>query len=514
MKFGKNTLFGFKPRAPLFVPHRVLLEMEEELGRPTFQGVPIGATLADLFLQDLYLGKNRWAVADAWKARLRYAAHWLLGPRIRRSHRANVPTPTPGKILVTWLAERPHFRDLVMPVIKAVGPGLCIVLCARSSMLEKLPEGCEGYSWDQLAPPDLAAWRRDYRRCAGRWHKTLRTALRKHGLPRRIAPHIQDTMLVNSQVVAQIGTFLELARPRAVLTEFDRSPTSSCLVKAAQHRGVPTFTMIHGVVNPPYGMIPLLADLALCWGERQREQFIELGTDPRRLRVVGCQRLNPELEALPASVKSKLGLPLEQPLVMLATNPIAMEDRRTLARTFCEGVVAHEALSAIVRLHPSERLDDYRTLIEEYPSVRFLGNETLSLDESIAAADVVVCHNSGVGHDALIKGRLVVVLDVLPTPLGNGTELIEEAGCPRARGAREFLHVLTRVLTDPLGRSGLEESRARYVHGFCSTFGEDAARNIARILLRAEDFSEHQPRPSGESVEDDDPSNSRRLRAI
>ena len=59
------------------------------------------------------------------------------------------------------------------------------------------------------------------------------------------------------------------------------------------------------------------------------------------------------------------------------------------------------------------------------PFHSFYDNSAFSLDDALAAADIVVVQNSGVGGDALVKGKLVVVLSVDGAPLGHGAELVQ-----------------------------------------------------------------------------------------
>ena len=56
--------------------------------------------------------------------------------------------------------------------------------------------------------------------------------------------------------------------------------------------------------------------------------------------------------------------------------------------------------------------------------------------------------NSGLGSDALVKRRLVIVLDLPTMHLGHGRELIERASCPRVANAEELAVALRYLLFD------------------------------------------------------------------
>ncbi len=102
----------------------------------------------------------------------------------------------------------------------------------------------------------------------------------------------------------------------------------------------------------------------------------------------------------------------------------------------------------------------------------------------MAACDLVVVHNSGLGNDALVFNRLVVLLDVLATPLNNGRVLAEKAASPVARTPDELRQIVDRILADRQYRHDLHDRAEAYVHGFCAAFGTDAARNVAAEVMR------------------------------
>ena len=60
----------------------------------------------------------------------------------------------------------------------------------------------------------------------------------------------------------------------------------------------------------------------------------------------------------------------------------------------------------------------------------------------------MVVQNSGVGGDALVKGKLVVVLSVDGAPLGHGAELVQKAGCPLASSSDDLFYEIQQLLSD------------------------------------------------------------------
>jgi glycosyltransferase involved in cell wall biosynthesis len=277
--------------------------------------------------------------------------------------------------------------------------------------------------------------------------------------------------------------FLRAIRPAVVVTDYDRNDRWSRLVLCARQLGIPTLSLVHGVINDQaVTFVPVLADKIFCWGESQRRQLIAAGEKRAEILIGGCPRLTRDLSMTPAEARTRLGLPVEKPVIMLGTTPVHERDRREMAELFCVAAGAVQGVSAVVRLHPSEQLDTYAPVAKRHPNVRFLRNRDATLDEALAAADIVVVPNSGFGSDALVRRRFVIVLDLPTMRLGHGRELIEQAGCPRATNAEELASAVQDLLTNEPERQRHFAAAERYVTDFCAFFGSDSARRIAAAV--------------------------------
>jgi hypothetical protein len=454
-------------------------EIEAELCSPTFRGVPIGMTLADFGMMELYLGRGDWSLTTRLRNRLSRIKNTLRPRQVGRS----VPALPTGRILVTWLNPNYRLRDLVFPVLHELGPDRSLVLCAAADMPSLVPAGFQAFHWEQMRQYDAAAWRADWRRCWPEWRRRLRALCRKHRLPGGAYDRIAIRMLGATQQVAACLEWLPILRPAAILTESDREKTWSCLVLSARLLGIPTFTLVHGVLNDrAFPFTPVLADKVLCWGEMQRKQFLDEGEDPAKLLIAGCPRMTRELDVTQADARRKLGMPVDKPLVLLGTTMVDDANRREMAEIFCAAIAELDGVSAAVRLHPAESLDTYDPVAERYPDVRFMKNSDATLDETLAAADLVVVPSSGLGSDALVKHRLTIVLDLPTLRAGHGQDLITLASCPCATNARELAGAIRRLLFDENERQRHFAAAERYVAAFCEFFGQQSARRVARLV--------------------------------
>jgi len=472
----------------------VLRDIEAELSQPLFRGVPIGPALSSACIVEIRNRHGDWGLLARWKNRARQVKCFLLPG----GGSENAPAIPRNRILVTWIYDNFRHNEMIRPVIEAIGPERCAVMGGSPSVLPLVPRGAFAVFWDQVMRFDAAAWRADYRKCRPEWHRRLRGVCHKHHLPRGVYDRFAFHLLIASRAVAGCLEFLKVARPAAVLTEYDRNDHWAPLVLSARLLGIPTFTMVHGVLNErAIGYVPVLADKVFCWGELQRRQFLAEGEDPEKVLVAGCPRLTRDLGVTQADGRRKLGLPVDKPVVMLGTTMVGENERRNMAELFCVAVGKIQGISSIVRLHPSEQLDTYAPLAKRYPQVRFHRNSDSTLDESLSAADIVVVPNSGLGSDALVKRRLTIVLDLQTLCLGHGLELIEKAGCPRAANAEELAAAVDRLLFNEEERERHFAMANEYVGEFCAAFGRDAARRIGDLVRneRATTATDNQESP-------------------
>jgi hypothetical protein len=357
------------------------------------------------------------------------------------------------------------------------------VLYEKHSVVANVPRGAALLQLFAVLPHEPEVWLPEFRRCWPAWKAVLKRICRRYGLSEAIYERLAIELVHGSQFFVGFRQLLASLRPRAIVTEYDRGARWSCLVLAARSLGIPTFTLQHGVIGEEgIGYVPLVADKIFCWGETTRDLLVPCGVSSERIVLGGCPRLDRQLAVEPPEARAKLGLDAAKPVVMLATAPYAGLERTRLVEMFAGCMERLPEAVGIVRLHPSETLEEYRELARLHPAIRFSDNCAASLDESLAAADVVVVQNSGIGSDALVKGRLAIVADLPPSPLGHGRDLVEQAGCPCAKSADELLAAVRTLLLDDAARRRRRADAGRYVERFCAHFGRDSARQIARAV--------------------------------
>ena len=460
------------------------LELEQALSEMSFRGLPVSATLTDLLSAILIRRQVSRGLRPFLKAWVRRLYHRMRGVG-RAVTEAEILRQGRGKVLIGQITNRPHAAQWAPDLVRLLGASSCHVMTDNRMVVDGLADDTTSSSWGALPTLPHAAWRRDYRRCRRVWTRHLSSFAMHHGLSRADVLTFEDTLFVTTQRCVQMGAYLDLTKPCAVLVDYDRNVRASSLVLAARARNIPTLTLVHGVINSPFGYTPFLAHHVLCWGAAQRRQIEALATPAERIREVGYHLMDGEITADRDSVRRSAGVGHDEPVVLLATNPVCGSDRQRLAEVFCEAVRRIPRAHAFLRVHPSEKTTDYDFIDRSRYDLTCVSDAELSADESLALSDAVVVHSSGFGTEAMAKRRPCVVLDAIDSPLGNGRVLAEKAGVPRVESAEELAGVLTRCFDNGAYRDDLIRRGRAHAHEVFGVFRPETTRNIARAVLDA-----------------------------
>lgn len=461
-------------------PARQCLEIERALMEPGFGGLPLGSTLTDSLGSLFYRKVNPTGAAASARELGAYVFHAWRGVRVPPG---GVGGPTGlARVILATISSRSYNRRWAPAVSRLLAPQDCLVITDDSGLRQLLPTGTSSLRWSNMPGIDMPRWRRVYREGSRRRRDAIGALRRRYGFSRLAALTLEHALLVSSQWMCRAARFLDATMPSAVLVEYDRNTRGACLVLAARQRGIPTMTLMHGVINGPFGYTPVLAERVLCWGTLQREQLISLGTPPGRIDVVGYPPLDPGLSAERPMIRRRLGISEDAVVALLATNPVGLGDRMRLATLFCEAVLRVEGVCGVVRLHPSESMSAYQDVRGRYPGVRFTANQEMTLEEAIVLGDVSVVHASGFGGEALAMGGLCIVLDALQRAFGHAEDLTRRGGVPSVQNGEELAALLERIRDDAAYRSYLREEAHGFVRAQYHALGDAACRNIASVV--------------------------------
>ena len=459
-------------------PSQIFREIVKEHALPLFCGVSLEETLSDLLISNqIYQYDVKWKRLTCWLNRALMVRYWLYPLR------SNNPLPAfpKGQLLVTWMDGSSRFTDLVLPVLQQLTDDhSCVVLYGNQNVTQFVPNEVQCIAWDELHSFEVKDWRVEYSLSKPKWRVWIKSICRQYELPIGAAEALHFWLMISSQQVMGCIAFLKLNRPAVIVTDYDHNMKWSCLVLAARSLGISTVTLVHGDMGKDAASYsPVIADKIICWGEFGREQLITAGERDENIFVGGCPRMSCDLSATSGDSRVKLGLDLLKPVIMyLATIPTD----KTHLDLFCQALESLDFALGVVRLHPVYKLSSYSAFIDQYPSVKFYESNQVSVDESIASADVVVFHSSNMGNDVLNKRCPLVLLDIEEQPSGLGRDVVTLAGCPHVRTLQELVDVLRDILLDDSFRRELVLAAEPYVGSISSAYGVESARLTANII--------------------------------
>ncbi len=205
------------------------------------------------------------------------------------------------------------------------------------------------------------------------------------------------------------------------------------------------------------------AHLVAVMGERYASLFAREGVSPRKLRVTGNPLYDEMVRRRPGrrwpALARRLGVPAGPPVVVYTTQPHAQlgildrEAHAEMNRTVVRAVLAsHPEVRLVVKIHPRERVDDYRPLAGD----RVVVTADAELHPLLAGADCSVTGFSTTGLESVLLGTPLVSAELHPHPMFSfyRRQGVREAG----RGESELAEVLRRLLA---GESARREVLAR-----------------------------------------------------
>lgn len=211
--------------------------------------------------------------------------------------------------------------------------------------------------------------------------------------------------IVQTQRVVFARNFLVSNRPKYVITEFDKNTDAVTIITAARSIGVPTFSLLHGLITYLQPYWPLAAEYWFVWGSYFKEYLVQRGADSKRILISGAIQ-HEEPQDVSGNIKKTL--------IVLATNPINRELNANLTEIFCKMSLRHRLQVSenrfLVRIHPSEKLEDYKHFAEKYKGIEVDDGSKYTLEESLKQAKIVVTHNSAFAIDAVVYGARIIQL--------------------------------------------------------------------------------------------------------
>jgi hypothetical protein len=222
---------------------------------------------------------------------------------------------------------------------------------------------------------------------------------------------LERQILRQLRYVRVVEAEVRMSRPNAILVYADNHHPMQEFVLVAQRDRIPTIMLQHGLDCEHYCLNEAYADAIAVWGEARRQRYQQQSKrQPQSIQVTG----NPHYDGfrLPEHID------LNGNDWLWVTRPHTPEKCQSPSRHVLEGVQILEALLIALQQHPkarlvikphqSERVELYRSLIEQYQLSDRVEITTTNIHALFPQARVVISEDSTAGLEAMFFGKIVI----------------------------------------------------------------------------------------------------------
>lgn len=411
-------------------------------------------------------------------------------PFIRGSDIPNIPVKDGRKrVVVTWLFERPDLQRMLRNTIAGMPEFEILVLSRTREPPKKLANDPIIIELDPLSSMRLS--RGAYTALIENlvaWYKSLKKFQLEYGLPWLFTLKAIRALLEGSLRFLEIERLIKNAGASALVTEHDRSEASVPIVLGAKAVGIPTLTLQHGMTVTAFTFIPPVADIFLAWGKLTAKMLLDAGIKSGRIAIVGNPALgvaSQDCVQMPQAVNEE---GVRSNRVVIATNHGPPEDeRRIFVHTIVESLQDIDGLEIWVRPHPSENMSFYEDTLRAFRNIHY---EKATREPEVVRAgsqEITICHESAYGLDAMSHGSIVIVADILTTPLKDVRWWLTEGDLCSVKSGSKLHMTIVKILTDCEFASDLRQRQARFLNMVHCAVGLAAGKNLAHVVAEAID---------------------------
>ncbi|MBI5190031.1 MAG: CDP-glycerol glycerophosphotransferase family protein [Nitrospirae bacterium] len=279
---------------------------------------------------------------------------------------------------------------------------------------------------------------------------------------------------------AALGRLTGITDVKALLIASSMHPEPREALLFCKSHGIPAAEVFHGMVSykPIFG--PFLADRIAVWGEGMREWFLEHGTDDKKLVTTGQPRYDGILEHLKNAdtIKAELGIPAGKKVVMYAAT--GYEGETGTVGMALSAMRGREDAVFVIKPHPVEDPAIYDRLLRDMDFPCALVAKGKNIFDMLAICDTVLLTFSTVGLEAVLMGKLLVVLS--SNRHWGGDNYIEQGVAVLAETAPEVRKAVDGLLDGSPEYGYLKDNRERFIHRYNYKHDGRARERVAAVL--------------------------------
>lgn len=434
-----------------------LILVEERLNKIEIEGCRIGSILSK-FHENMYRNSDqRLSIVGFIKMLI---AQWIKGLFLSKPNSEVFS----NKILLSKITAKYHCSALIDPIKEHFKDKA--VMYTPESKNELIP-----YNFPKKFIPSNI-WR--FSKAILHHLIEIQNIYRCEGLePNRL--QLVFTLMIQLNSFNNWHSIFKVYRPAIIVVDFDRDNRNAPMILAAKKNTINTVTLVHGVINPPYGYWPLTANEIWCWGTFQKSQLMAHGISEKQIKVVGSpivQKISKSLEEKQKSEIKTIGIGL---------NPMGDEYNHQLLSYLFEND-DHIHFNWVVKLHPSMVKSKWMIDLEK-ENVSIHESDMLSIKDFFDAIDILVVGNSGIGYEAVVNEIPIWVYSPEKEGLGHDKVMIENGNCPDITDLENLRHHLYGLAYDSEYLASLLEKEKSFVLGeFYSCIEKEASNKIIKAI--------------------------------
>jgi len=267
----------------------------------------------------------------------------------------------------------------------------------------------------------------------------------------------------------------------------------------ARQYNVPSLTIQPALISdhPRYGA--LYADKVAVMDEHSRRVFVERGgVAPERVIVTGLPRWDSISRVIsearigsPRTVRQSLGLGVEDRLVVFATQALSPSYTKRMIQATMYALSSHTDAQLVIRLHPRESLETYKSLLAE---LEWVGREPImvtdiDLHALLAASDLLVTGFSNVALEAALLDRPVLIVNLAGEP--DALPFVQDGIALGAYSEAEVKQQLAKALDDSRTIEELQSRRHQYLYHNPQLLDGQSTKRVADLLWQMRNKCDH-----------------------
>lgn len=283
------------------------------------------------------------------------------------------------------------------------------------------------------------------------------------------------TLFIQLVAINNWINILSKSKVKLVVVDFDRKKRASCIVLAAKKNKIHTISLQHGVINPPYGFYPVIADEILVWGDFHKEMLISFGQNSSTIKVVGnpmAQIYNDQKKIYNSNKIINIGV---------ALNPIDDKINKEFVKLITNYLTSDKI---IIKLHPTLKKEKWMYEVEK-ENVKVIDSETITNAEFFNSLDILIVGNSGIGYEALINKIPLWIYKVSLTGNGHDQVMITYGNCPDITNIENLSNEYFKLKNEKCYLKDLYNKEIDFVNKkFYADTGKNASDKIITLIAR------------------------------